>query len=156
MPADPAARTGFPVAVHALLLRGGLLLLSKRSGTGWGDGLFSVPAGHLEPGESAVEAVVRETAEEIGIEADPTSIGHVHTVHRRCADKTTRIDLFFSVDAWSGEPRNLEPDRCGGLSWASPFLLPEETVGYVRHALERIAALEAFSLYGWRDGEGPT
>ena len=36
------------------------LLLSKRLNTGFKDGLFGIPAGHLNPGEGVVAAAVRE------------------------------------------------------------------------------------------------
>lgn len=48
---------------------GNLLLQEKSSGEGW-----SLPAGAIEPGETPQEAVIREVAEETGLEVYPTSI----------------------------------------------------------------------------------
>jgi len=45
---------------------GGRLLLVRR-GTEPGRGLWSVPGGRVEPGESAEDAVVREVEEETGV-----------------------------------------------------------------------------------------
>jgi 8-oxo-dGTP diphosphatase len=45
----------------------GRLLLVRR-GTEPGRGLWSVPGGRVEPGESAAEAVVREVEEETGLQ----------------------------------------------------------------------------------------
>jgi hypothetical protein len=43
-----------------MLWEGRKLLLSKRLNTGFKDGLFGLPGGHLNPGESPIAAAVRE------------------------------------------------------------------------------------------------
>ena len=50
------AHPRFPVAVHVFLLRDGAVLLLRRCNTGFEDGKLSVPAGHVEPGESVTQA----------------------------------------------------------------------------------------------------
>ena len=55
---------GIPVGVHVLLERGARVLLMRRAGTGFFDGLFSLPGGHVEPGESVRDTAVREMREE--------------------------------------------------------------------------------------------
>ena len=42
---------GIPTGVHVLLERGGQVLLMRRAGTGFFDGLYSLPGGHVEAGE---------------------------------------------------------------------------------------------------------
>lgn len=44
-------RTKFPVTVHMLFLRGEQVLLIRRYQTGYMDGHYSLPAGHLDGGE---------------------------------------------------------------------------------------------------------
>jgi ADP-ribose pyrophosphatase YjhB (NUDIX family) len=44
------------------------ILLVEHATLGW-----SCPGGHLEPGESALDAAVRELREEVGVHADPVS-----------------------------------------------------------------------------------
>jgi ADP-ribose pyrophosphatase YjhB (NUDIX family) len=58
--------------------RGRLLLV--RRGTEPAKGFWSVPGGRVEPGETAVQAVVREVAEETGLRVVPT--GRAGTVER--------------------------------------------------------------------------
>ena len=55
------------VAVGAIAVDAERLLLVRR-GHGPAAGLWSVPGGRVEPGEMLVEAVVRELAEETGLE----------------------------------------------------------------------------------------
>lgn len=55
------------VAVGAIVVDADRLLLVRR-GHGPAAGLWSVPGGRVEPGEMLVEAVVRELAEETGLE----------------------------------------------------------------------------------------
>lgn len=52
------------VTVAAILARDGRFLLVEESGSA--GAVFNQPAGHLEVGESLLEAVVRETREETG------------------------------------------------------------------------------------------
>ena len=47
-------------AAYVLLLDGCKVLLSRRMNTGFQDGLFGLPAGHLNKGESVVSAAIRE------------------------------------------------------------------------------------------------
>ena len=55
------------VCVGAIALHDGRLLLVRR-GTGPAAGEWSVPGGRVEAGETLAEAVVRELAEETGVE----------------------------------------------------------------------------------------
>lgn len=55
----------------------GRLLLVRR-GRPPGQGLWSLPGGRVEPGESDAQAVVRELAEETGLRVEPGPLaGHV-------------------------------------------------------------------------------
>jgi len=51
-------RFTLPVAVHLFLLRGNEVLLLRRFNTGYEDGNYSVPAGHLEGGVMICAAAV--------------------------------------------------------------------------------------------------
>ncbi|MEV0457076.1 NUDIX hydrolase [Catellatospora methionotrophica] len=135
------------VAVHLILRRDDDVLLGLRINTGWSDGCWHLPAGHLEAGESPLDALVRETAEELGLSLDPAQVELVHTVH--CRGEASRLQLFFQVRQWSGSPVNAEPDKCADLHWFSLRKLPTPLVGYTEAALARL--LDGAPYSEWDD-----
>jgi 8-oxo-dGTP diphosphatase len=123
------------VAVYGLLWRDGKLLLLRRRGSGYRDGQLSLPAGHLDGGESTVDGLRRELREELGIEATTQSLKCVMHRARETADDAEYVDFFFHVDTWRGEPAIQEPDKCAELVWADPYDLPRDVVDYIRAAV---------------------
>lgn len=140
-----------PVTVHVFLRRGDEVLLLRRYMTGYEDGSYSVPAGHLDGGETVLEAAVRETREECAVDIDGPAV--VGTMHRHHGDGE-RIDFFVRVERWRGEIRNAEPHKCDDLRFAPLRDLPPNVVPYVRAALEASAAEPWFMAYGWPSPEG--
>jgi ADP-ribose pyrophosphatase YjhB (NUDIX family) len=60
-----------------------------------GETVYNQPAGHLEPGESLVDAVIRETLEETQYEFTPTGLlGIYHLVPDKVSDPTYIRYLF--------------------------------------------------------------
>lgn len=134
--------------VHLLLADGaGRVLFGRRTNTGYEDGAYHLPSGHLEAGESVDAAVVREAKEEIGVTINSEDVAFAHVMHN--SSSGGRMAFFFSVEVWKGEPSNSEPDKCDDLSWFSFDSLPERMVPYCREALRHIAERRQFSLYGW-------
>lgn len=150
-------RHRYPVAVHLLLVRDGQALLSRRFQTGWHDGEYSVPAGHVERGETVTQAAIREAREEIGLALNPGQLEVVHVMHRAGdqdadgvrAANDERIDFFLAVREWHGEPVNAEPEKCDDLRWCSIEALPPNTVPYVRSGLAHVRAGFSYSEFGW-------
>jgi 8-oxo-dGTP diphosphatase len=87
----------FPLAVHIFFIRGGTVLLLRRFNTGYEDGNYSVPAGHLEGDETVVQAAIREAREEIGVGLRPDEVAVVGTMHRKSGDE--RVDFFVVASA---------------------------------------------------------
>lgn len=45
---------------------------------------------------------------------------------------------FFLVEKWTGEVKNREPEKCDDLTWCRLEDLPDNTIPYIREALEKI------------------
>ena len=140
-------RATFPVTVHLLFFRRGEILLARRFNTGYMDGHYSVPAGHLDGGESLTQAALREAKEEIGLDLSPAAIEFACVFHRREGDE--RIDFFVKVREWNGEPVNAEPDKCDQLRWVKVNDLPGNTIPYVRRGIENALTGRVFEQFGW-------
>lgn len=69
-------------AVSAAIFRDGRLLLVRR-GRAPASGLWSLPGGHIEPGEAALDAAARELREETGIQARLLGVAGVKDVVHR-------------------------------------------------------------------------
>lgn len=134
--------------VHLLLLDSdGLVLFGRRQNTGFEDGAWHVPAGHLETGESVVQALIREAKEEVGVTIAPEDVEFAHIMHS--SSSGGRAAFFFTVRQWDGTPENREPEKCSELVWFPLDALPDHMIGYCRVALDHVAAGEYFSVYGW-------
>lgn len=130
-------RNKFIPAVYIFLVKDSKILLSRRFNTGYEDGNYQVPAGHVEEGELPIEALIRETKEEIGVEINPENLKIVHVSCRPKHDKTdNRIDLFFKTEKWRGEIINIEPHKCDDLRWFSFNDLPQNITYHVKDAIE--------------------
>ncbi|MGP3917787.1 NUDIX hydrolase [Nonomuraea sp. 10N515B] len=133
------------VDVHVVLLRGDELLLARRSGTGYGDGLWHLPSGHLEEGEPATDGAAREAAEELGVTIDPADLTFAHVMHRA----PDRVGLFFTTGKWTGEPYNAEPHKCSEIAWWPVHALPADMIDYPAAAIANILGRIPFAQHHW-------
>ena len=123
------ARPRFDIIAHTFVFDHGRLLLLRRANTGFLDGYYSLPGGHVEAGEEVAHAAVREVEEEAGVEVleiEPSIV----------MPYGVGVDFLFEAKRWRGTPAIGEPDRCDDLVWVSPDRLPEKTAPYLRKALE--------------------
>lgn len=142
-----AMRARIPVTVHLFFMHEGRILLLRRFNTGYADGQYSVPAGHLDGGETVRDAAAREAQEEIGVRIEAQELVFSSVMHRHEGDE--RVDFFVRVPGWSGEPVNAEPEKCDDLRWVDPRALPENTVAYVKRAIQNDLDGIRFDEYGW-------
>jgi 8-oxo-dGTP diphosphatase len=144
-------RATFPVTVHLLFFQEGKILLSRRFQTGYMDGHYSVPAGHLDGGETVTHAAIREAREETGLELAAEDISFACVLHRR--EDEERVDFFVRVAHWNGEPVNTEPHKCDDLRWFKLNKLPGNLVPYVRQGLHNAMMGVNFDEFGWGDSK---
>ena len=122
-------------AVYLVLIKENKILLSKRYNTGYFDGYYSFPAGHLDGGETLTQAMVREAKEEAGIDITPENLRLVHTMNKLVPDNE-RIDFFFTTEKRRGEPKNMEPEKCSDLSWFDTNNLPNNIIPSIQQAID--------------------
>lgn len=100
-------------AASAAIFRGDEVLVVER-GKGALPGLWSLPGGHIEPGERARDAALREVGEETGITAGIMALVDVHDVILRDEHGGLRAHYVLSVycGRWlGGEPAAASDSR---------------------------------------------
>lgn len=140
-------RESIELTVLCLVHRGGELLLQNRVKADWHG--YAIPGGHVEPGESIVDAVIREMKEETGL-----------TVLRPklCGVKQFPIDggrylvLLFETEEFTGELRSSDE---GEMKWVKRSQLAEyHTVDDLEEMLDVMLEPELTEFqYIIQDGE---
>jgi len=138
-------------ASYLTLFKDNKVLLLRRFNTGYEDGNYSMVAGHVDPGETFTQCIIREAKEEAGIDLKPENLKVVHVMHRdsQSDEYYERIDVFFIAEKWNGEIINKEPHKCDDLSWFDLDNIPENTIPYIKQTLNMIKNKEFYSEFGW-------
>ncbi|GAA1024403.1 hypothetical protein Aple_038240 [Acrocarpospora pleiomorpha] len=137
-----------------ILVRDGHVLLAQRQGTGYADGWWNVPSGHLEEGETIDQAVIREAREEVGVGLRLADLRFVHLCHFRNPEGEGRIGAFFEATMWTGEPINAEPHKCAQIAWFPFDQLPDCTYPYTAEGITHYVSGQAFAAVGWHEHAG--
>lgn len=143
------------IAVSVIFRDGNKILLSRRANTGYFDGSYSLPAGHVDGGEPALMAAIREAREEVGAVLEPSELKLVHVMHRYSTMPTLheRLDLIFETSQPHPEIINAEPEKCDELLWCSLDALPKNLVPEVKAILEKVVAGELYSDFNFPRAE---
>ncbi|RBQ20720.1 DNA mismatch repair protein MutT [Spongiactinospora rosea] len=139
------------VDVMMILARDGHILLAQRRGTGYADGWWNLPSGHLEEGETIDQAAIREAREEVGIDVRPDDLRFVHVCHYRNPEGEGRVGVFFEAGSWDGEPRNAEPHKCARITWFPADRLPASTFPYTVAGVQAYIKGASYAAVGWPD-----
>jgi ADP-ribose pyrophosphatase YjhB (NUDIX family) len=134
-------------AVYVLFQEDEKILLVRRANTGYHDGDYTLPSGHVESRESAVAAAAREAKEEVGVDIGMKDLQLIHTLHRYSEDPKPheRIDLYFKAGKWKGQPHNAEPSKCDEVLWVDIDKLPENMVPELKASLPKIFSGQPYS-----------
>ncbi|HXF53031.1 MAG TPA: NUDIX hydrolase [Hyphomicrobiaceae bacterium] len=136
---------GWPrAAASAAIFRDDEVLLVERA-SGPSAGLWSLPGGHIEPGETAAAAALREVAEETGVSAELLGLTHVHDVILR--DKDGALVAHYVIAVYYGVWRAGAPLAAGDsraarfvpLSDLGAYAMTDGTLGIIAAAANRVA-----------------
>lgn len=111
------------------------ILLQRRQGTKLWYGFLSLPAGHIDEGENAYDAVVREAREELEIKISINNIIDTFVVNRRNKSLLPYYDVYFEINSYSGEIKISEPKKCSELVWCDINNLPEDMIDFEIEAI---------------------
>jgi 8-oxo-dGTP diphosphatase len=94
-----------------------LVLLGRReAGRAFYPDVWDVLGGHLEPGETTEQALVRELREEAGV--TPTAWHSLGEFREPLPDGDGSLVLrLYAVTDWTGVPRNRSPEEHAEVSW---------------------------------------
>lgn len=140
-------------AVYVVVRKDNQILLLRRHQTGYMDGMYGLPSGHIDGHEAAEHAAIREAKEEIGVSLHAEDLRFVHVTHRvghtDDGSYVERVDIYFEVSAWDGEVINAEPHKCDELRWASLDELPDNLTPELAHALKHIERESYYSSFNF-------
>lgn len=110
-------------------------MLQRRQGTKLWPGFLALPAGHLDVGEDAYEAAIREAKEELDIDIKVDNISDVFVVNRKNKSLLPYYDVYFELNGYNGKIKINEPNKCSELVWFSINSLPEDMIEFEKIAL---------------------
>jgi 8-oxo-dGTP pyrophosphatase MutT (NUDIX family) len=84
----------------------------------WPD-VWDLPGGHVDDRESIAEALVRELAEELGVQVELPVEPPWQTVRAGAVE----LSLYL-LDRWRGEPRNVAVEEHNDIRWFAADDLP--------------------------------
>lgn len=137
------------VSVTALLLltNDNEILLTRRYNTGYEDGKYSLPGGHVEKGEEVREAAVREAYEELDIKIKKEDLEVVKVFDRKVKDDAY-VDFILKCNNWEGSIQNKEKDKCDELKWVNKNNMPNNILPFMNELFKE----NGFYIpYGWEE-----
>lgn len=129
-----------------------LVLLGKREARrAFYPGVWDVLGGHLEPGETAEQALIRELREEAGV--TPTAWRPLGEFRETLPGGDGSIVLhLYVVTSWTGVPRNRSTQEHSEISW---FAVEDACRLALAHPAYRKILRTAVSVATGTEGEEP-
>ena len=111
------------------------ILLALRKNTGYNDGSYELPGGHVDEGEDLMNAMVREAEEELNIKLKVEDLHIEHILHHY---KGNRLKFIISTNKYEGNLEIGEPEKCEKLEWFDVEELPENLEKRARKVIKEI------------------
>ena len=112
------------------------ILLQRRQGTKLWPSYLALPAGHIDEGENAYEAMVREAKEELGITIKVEDIIDTFVVNRQNKSLPPYYDVYFEIKSYEGNITINEHEKCSELVWADMENLPDDVIDFEIEAIQ--------------------
>ncbi|RZU49344.1 ADP-ribose pyrophosphatase YjhB (NUDIX family) [Krasilnikovia cinnamomea] len=136
--AEQESVSGQASIAAAIIVHDGKVLLVRRR-VSEGTLSWQFPAGKVEPGESDVEAAIRETSEEVGLEVRAS-----RRLGERVHPTTGRTMIYVACDVVGGTARVADADEIAAVEWCDrtkllqhvPYPLHDPVQRYLDGCLE--------------------
>lgn len=134
------------VGIAVLIEKDGKVLLGRRGKNTTQPGTWAPPGGKLEFGEEYEACAMREVLEETGIklEKPPIKLMDINDIE----DGYHYVSFIMSTKITSGEPKNLEKDKCDGWQWFEWNALPTPLFSSLRKYIDETIAFKNKLLEG--------
>ncbi len=139
------------LAAYLILIKNDSILFLRRFNTGWKDGWYTPPSGHVDDGESIITSMAREAKEECGVRVKEKDLEMIHVLH--VTTNKDYISFFFKAEEWEGEPSLVEPEKSDDMQWFPLNNLPEKTLPFIKSVLEHYNEGKIFSEMRYFDPE---
>jgi 8-oxo-dGTP diphosphatase len=126
-------------SVFVAVIKDGKVLLLKRKNTGFMDGYYDLPSGHVEEGEPILKAAARELAEETSLKVGQDDLKLIHVGQSSFTPGYPYMYFMFRALRWQGKPKNNEPEMSDDVSFFALDKLPK-TVPHILPALQNLDA----------------
>lgn len=137
-------------AVFLMVTDGRRVLLQKRRNTGFLDGYYDMTAsGHIEEGESATKAMIREASEECGLTLQPSDFRFFTVIHGNMYGDVYYYFYFVHMLQEGEEIRIREEEKIEELRWFSVDELPDRMLEHDRVAIGNYFSEIPFCELGW-------
>ena len=140
------------MGVFLVLIENDSLLCLRRANTGIEDGLYVVPMGGVQEGETPLEAIVRESFEEVGVIVQPQDLTMAHLMYRKHTQPDGYFfyqqDIFFVTQRHTGQIENKEPHKADRVEFLPLTDLPDNFSPCVRKALTCLMEGITYSEFG--------
>lgn len=143
---NPIKRHMIKVAGYMIIIVNGKILLRKRHNVSYQNGMYDIPAGHVEEGESPLICAKRETLEEVNITVTETEFSTVMFRKGESHINDDYTDFFFIAKTFTGIPKNNEPDKCSEILFADIYNLPKNISLHVKIAIDNMLTYDHYYL----------
>lgn len=140
-------RYTMPVSVQVMMIRENKILMTKRANTGYEDGKYCLPGGHVEKSEEIKQAMIREANEEVGVTIKREDLQLYKVLNRKTEYGGAYIDFIFKTEIWEGEIQNKEKDKCDEIAWIDMHNIPCNIISYIPEMLKD--KKELYMPYNW-------